>query len=125
MHKISKPAQKTFFITYTDQNIFAYGVIGTEEEMVSGQPYIYTTTSRKEWITELKKYSMVEGYKFDDDSSETRKTMSEIIRFIVSKLEKPITEKIDVKLETNGNFYWVEGDWQEVLGTSPSFFSIK
>lgn len=53
MHKIKFPTQTTYFIAYTDSNIFAYGDVNPGQQMTTGQPYLYQTTNREEWVQTL------------------------------------------------------------------------
>jgi len=53
MNKIKYPTETTYFISYTDTNVFGYGVVTPEQVMDSGQPYLYTTLSEEEWLKEL------------------------------------------------------------------------
>ena len=53
MTEIKYPTETTYFIAYTDTNIFGYGAVTTEQVMNSGQPYLYTTLSEDEWLYEL------------------------------------------------------------------------
>lgn len=53
MSEIKYPTETTYFIAYTDTNIFGYGVVTPEQVMDSGQPYFYTTLSEEEWLKEL------------------------------------------------------------------------
>jgi len=53
MSEIKYPTETTYFIAYTDTNIFGYGIITPEQVMDSGQSYLYTTLSEEEWLEEL------------------------------------------------------------------------
>jgi len=53
MSEIKHPTETTYFIAYTDTNIFGYGIITPEQVMDSGQPYLYTTLNEEEWLKEL------------------------------------------------------------------------
>lgn len=52
-HQISFPTQTTYWIAYTDSSIFAYGECTPEQEMQTGQPLLFYTTNREEWIEKL------------------------------------------------------------------------
>ena len=52
-HQISFPTQTTYWIAYTDSSIFAYGECTPEQEMQTGQPLLFSTTNREEWVNEL------------------------------------------------------------------------
>jgi hypothetical protein len=53
MEMIKYPKETTYFIAYTDTNIFGYGIVNSDQVMTSGQPLLYTTLSEKEWLKEL------------------------------------------------------------------------
>ena len=53
MSEIKHPTETTYFIAYTDTNIFGYGIVTPEQVMDSGQHYLYTTLSEEEWLEEL------------------------------------------------------------------------
>ena len=53
MSEIKYPTETTYFIAYTDTNIFGYGIITPEQVMDSGQLYLYTTLNEEEWLKEL------------------------------------------------------------------------
>ena len=52
-YEIKFPSKTTYFIAYTNTDIFAYGIVTPEQEMTTGQPYLYQTTSEQEWVNEL------------------------------------------------------------------------
>ena len=53
-HEIKFPEQTTYFIAYTDNLIFAYGIVTSEQEMTTGQPFLWYTLDESEWVDELK-----------------------------------------------------------------------
>jgi hypothetical protein len=53
MHEIKFPKQDTYWIAYTNSEIFGYGVCTPEQEMTTGQPYLYQTTDEDEWVEKL------------------------------------------------------------------------
>lgn len=53
VNEIKFPSETTYFIAYTNSNIFAYGEVTPEQEMATGQPYLYKTTNREEWVQTL------------------------------------------------------------------------
>jgi hypothetical protein len=53
MHEIKFPTQTTYFIAYTNSDIFAYGEVNPDQQMTTGQPYLYQTTDRQEWVQTL------------------------------------------------------------------------
>ena len=52
-HQISFPTQTTYWIAYTDSSIFAYGECAPQQEMQTGQPLLFSTTNREEWVEKL------------------------------------------------------------------------
>jgi hypothetical protein len=52
-YDIIYPEQTTYFIAYTDTDIFAYGIVEPDQEMTTGQPILWTTLDKAEWILKL------------------------------------------------------------------------
>jgi hypothetical protein len=52
-YEIKFPSETTYFIAYTNTEIFGYGIVTPEQEMTTGQPYLYQTTNREEWVQTL------------------------------------------------------------------------
>jgi len=50
---IEFPEVRTYWIAYTNTEIFSYGYVDPDQELNSGQPYLYQTTNEDEWILEL------------------------------------------------------------------------
>ena len=53
MNEINKPQETTYWIAYTDSNIFAYGEVDSTQQMTTGQPYLFKTTDRIIWKSKL------------------------------------------------------------------------
>jgi len=53
MYEIKHPEQTTYWIAYTNTDIFGYGICTPEQQMYSGQPFLWTTLSEEEWIYKL------------------------------------------------------------------------
>jgi hypothetical protein len=51
---IEFPEVRTYWIAYTNTEIFSYGYVDPDQELNSGQPYLYQTTNEDEWILELR-----------------------------------------------------------------------
>lgn len=51
--EIKYPSEIIYYIAYTDTMIFVYGIVETTQEMTTGQPHLYTTTNKQEWIDKL------------------------------------------------------------------------
>ena len=47
------PEQTTYFVAYTNTDIFAYGIVESNQEMTTGQPILWTTLDEAEWIEKL------------------------------------------------------------------------
>ena len=47
------PSQRTYFIAYTNTEIFAYDWVDPDQQMTTGQPILWTTLSEAEWIYKL------------------------------------------------------------------------
>jgi hypothetical protein len=54
MQEIKFPKQDTYWIAYTNSEIFGYGICTPEQEMTTGQPYLYQTLDEAEWVEKLK-----------------------------------------------------------------------
>lgn len=52
-HEIKYPTETTYWIAYTDSSIFSYGECTPEQEMQTGQPLLFSTTNREEWVEKL------------------------------------------------------------------------
>ena len=53
-YEIKFPEMRTYWIVYTNKtDIFSYGWCEPDQEMTTGQPYLYQTTSEQEWVNEL------------------------------------------------------------------------
>ena len=53
-YDITYPEQTTYFIAYTNTDIFAYGMVEPDQEMTTGQPILWTTLDEAEWLYKLK-----------------------------------------------------------------------
>lgn len=53
MYEIKHPEQTTYWIAYTNNDIFGYGILTPEEQLYTGQPYLWTTLNQEEWIYKL------------------------------------------------------------------------
>jgi hypothetical protein len=53
VNEIKFPSEITYFIAYTNTDIFGYGIVNPDQEMQTGQPYLYQTTDREEWVQTL------------------------------------------------------------------------
>jgi hypothetical protein len=52
-YDIIYPEQTTYFIAYTNTDIFAYGIVESNQEMTTGQPILWTTLNEAEWVEKL------------------------------------------------------------------------
>lgn len=53
IHEINKPEVTTYFIAYTDEIEFAYGEVTPAQQMSTGQPNLFKTVNKQEWIEKL------------------------------------------------------------------------
>jgi hypothetical protein len=53
VNEIKFPSETTYFIAYTNTEIFGYGIVTPEQEMQTGQPILWTTLNEAEWIYKL------------------------------------------------------------------------
>ena len=54
VNEIKFPSETTYFIAYTNTEIFGYGIVNPEQEMQTGQPILWTTLNEAEWVEKLK-----------------------------------------------------------------------
>jgi hypothetical protein len=54
VNEIKFPSATTYFIAYTNTEIFGYGIVNPDQEMQTGQPILWTTLSEAEWVEKLK-----------------------------------------------------------------------
>lgn len=54
VNEIKFPSETTYFIAYTNTEIFGYGIVTPEQEMQTGQPYLYKTIYKSLWLKKLK-----------------------------------------------------------------------
>ena len=52
-NEIKIPSETTYFIAYTNTEIFGYGIVNPDQEMTTGQPYLYQTLDEAEWVEKL------------------------------------------------------------------------
>jgi hypothetical protein len=65
-YNIIYPEQTTYFIAYTNSEIFAYGIVSIKQEMTTGQPILWTTLIEEEWKLKLEIEFNTNPYKFDE-----------------------------------------------------------
>jgi hypothetical protein len=110
MNEIKFPSVPTYFITYQDINILAYGVVLPDQEMVSGLPFLYQTTNKSEWILELSNYNYYVGYQFNfEEDAEDAKTD-------VNNYYGPNTCNYEYAQYNDPEFWYIIGDYTDVLG---------
>tara|TARA_R110002020_G_scaffold150_5_gene768 strand:- start:411 stop:611 length:201 start_codon:yes stop_codon:yes gene_type:complete len=52
-YEIKYPTEPTYFIAYMDTDIFAYGLVHSNQVMDTGQDFLWTSLSESEWLEEL------------------------------------------------------------------------
>jgi len=52
-HEIKFPEERTYWIAYTNTEIFSYGYIDSDQELSSGQPNLWSTLDEEEWVNKL------------------------------------------------------------------------
>jgi hypothetical protein len=52
--EIKYPTETTYWIAYTNSLIFGYGECTQEQQMTTGQPFLFQTTDKEQWIEKLK-----------------------------------------------------------------------
>ena len=68
-YDIIYPEQTTYFIAYTDADIFAYGIVEPNQEMTTGQPILWTTLDEAEWLLKLETEFNTNPYPPEDDET--------------------------------------------------------
>ena len=68
-YDIIYPEQTTYFIAYTNTDIFAYGIVEPNQEMTTGQPILWTTLDEAEWILKLETEFNTNPYPPEDDET--------------------------------------------------------
>ena len=68
-YDIIYPEQTTYFIAYTNTEIFAYGIVEPNQEMTTGQPILWTTLDEAEWILKLETEFNTNPYPPEDDET--------------------------------------------------------
>jgi hypothetical protein len=115
--EIKFPTQTTYFIAYTNTNICGWGVITPQQEMTSGQPYLYQTTVYNDWINELKSFSVYLGYQYYSLENANEAKIS------VDEYYGPNTATVGYSEVYGSKFWYILGDYTQVLG-EPTLFKI-
>lgn len=115
MQEIKFPTQPTYFIAYTNNRVCAWGVVQTNQEMTSGQPNLYQTISEEQWIAELQNYYVYWGYTFQSLTS------AEEAKEEVNSQYGPGTAQVSFASHNDPEFWYILGDFPEVLGEPESF----
>jgi hypothetical protein len=123
---INFPEVRTYWIAYTNTEIFSYGYIDPNQELNSGQPYLYSTTDEDEWILELRTEfgvlypdlpsGEVWGYQYDQEADALidQNTLAQ------ADIEAP------VEYSTDFNFWYIvyQEGMIEVLQENPTHFAV-
>jgi hypothetical protein len=118
MSEIKYPTQTTYFIAYTNNRVCAWGVVEPNQEMSSGQPYLYQTINKNEWLLELNNYYVVWGYQFYNlETAETYKIM------INNYYDSDVAE-IKYAEYNNPTFWYIEGDFTDATKDEPVSFQV-
>lgn len=127
MYEIKHPEQTTYWIAYTNTDIFGYGICTPEQQLYSGQPYLWTTLSEDEWILELQTEfgvlypdlpsGEVWGYQYNNEADGL---------IDVNKLtEADYTTALEYS--TDYSFWYIvyQEGMQDVLGENPTHFQVS
>jgi hypothetical protein len=124
---IEFPEVRTYWIAYTNSEIFSYGYIDPDQELNSGQPYLYQTTNEDEWILELRvefgvlypdlPNGEVWGYKYTNESN----------GLIDVNTLNEAGYNTQLQYSTDYAFWYIvyEVGMQEVLGKTPTHFKVS
>lgn len=117
MKEIKYPSQTTYFIAYTNDRVCAWGVVEPDQEMVTGQPNLYQTTDRAEWLAELQNYHVVLGYQYFDELSAIES------KVLVDDYYGGGTATVNYAEYNSPPFWYILGDFPAVLG-DPELFQV-
>jgi hypothetical protein len=126
-HNIEFPEVRTYWIAYTNTEIFSYGYIDPDQELNSGQPYLYSTTNEDEWILELRTEfgvlypdlpsGEVWGYQYDNEDD----------GLIDENKLKEADYDAPLEYSTDFNFWYIiyQEGMQDVLEETPTHFQVS
>jgi hypothetical protein len=124
---INFPEVRTYWIAYTSTEIFSYGYIDPDQELNSGQPYLYQTTNEDEWILELQTEfgvlypdlpsGEVWGYQYDSEEN----ALIDQYNLAQANIQA------SVEYSTDFNFWYIvyQEGMQDVLGEPPTHFQVS
>jgi hypothetical protein len=124
---INFPEVRTYWIAYTNTEIFSYGYIDPDQELNSGQPYLYQTTNEDEWILELQTEfgvlypdlpsGEVWGYQYDSEEN----ALIDQYNLAQANIQA------SVEYSTDFNFWYIvyQEGMQDVLGEPPTHFQVS
>jgi len=99
-HNIEFPNSTSYFIAWNSPTDVVWGSCQPDQVMTTAFPNVWQTSNRAEWITELEKYSVIEGYRFDNlEEAEAAREW--------------ILQEHGVTLSIAGTLplLWIKGDW--------------
>ena len=115
MSEIKYPTETTYFIAYTNNRVCALGSVEPNQEMSSGQPNLYQTTNKSQWLAELQNYYVVWGYVlYSEEIAQTSKTVIDSIYGEGSAI-------VNVTQYNNLQFWYILGDFPDALDEPESF----
>lgn len=117
MQEIKHPTETTYFIAYTNDRICVYGVVKPDQVMSSGQPNLYQTINKNEWLAELQNFYVVFGYQFQDEdlSIESKK--------LIDNQYGEGTSTVNFAQYNQPQFWYILGDFPDVMG-EPELFQV-
>jgi hypothetical protein len=118
MVEIKYPPLETYFIAYTNQRLCAWGVVLPQEVMTSGQQYLFQTLNINEWYNELKKYSVVWGYRFPDLK------MAEFFKYQIEQQYGEGTVEIKFAEYNEPQFWYILGYFPLIFGSEEQSFQV-
>ena len=127
VNEIKFPSETTYFIAYTNTEVFGYGIVNPDQEMQTGQPYLYQTTNEGEWILELRvefgvlypdlPSGEVWGYQYDNEADG---------QIDVNALTQADYETA-LEYSTDYSFWYIvyQEGMQDVLEENPTHFKVS
>jgi len=113
-HNIEFPNSTSYFIAWNSPTDVVWGICQPDQVMTTAFPNVWQTSNRAEWITELEKYSVIEGYRFDNPND---------AQFLKEIIEDQVGNSVEVKIGSLNQsvFLYIEGNFNLIEKDSELF----
>lgn len=109
-YNIEFPTNTSYFIAWNSPTDVVWGSCQPDQVMTTPYSNIWQTSNREEWILELEKYSVIEGYRFDNlEEAEAAK------EWILQE------HGVTIPIDGTPPLLWIKGDWNLPDGTPQLF----